>query len=204
MKKFACTLVTASVLTGSFAFAQTVKQALPDSQMDRVTAGSSVAVDNSSVTSTNVGATILGGSSLSGADAGNIVNSTDGLVSNSINANVVGLVGGTGQQNGETNQINVTKQSDSANAQITADITLPSLSFTGNAAATTLAGDSSSVQSTAAEVVDLSGSAESNAAALNIVNAAGSVVSNSINLNLAGAQGAATSLNQVNVTTQTR
>jgi hypothetical protein len=204
MKKFACTLVTASVLTGSFAFAQTAKQALADNQMDRVTAGSSVAVDNSSVTSTNVGATVLGGSSLSGADAGNIVNSSDSLVSNSINANVVGLVGGTGKQNGETNQINVTKQSESSNAQIAADITLPSLSFTGNAAATNLAGDSSSVKSTAAEVVDLSGSAESNAAALNIVNAAGSVVSNSINLNLAGAQGAATSLNQINVTTQTR
>ena len=206
MKKFACTLVTASVLTSGFAFAQTAKQALADNQMDRVTAGSSVAVDNSSVTSTNIGATVLSGSALSGAAAGNIVNSSDGLASNSINANVVGLVGGTGNQNAGVNQINVTKQSETsdAQAQVTADITLPNLSFTGNAAATNLAGDGASVQSTTAEVVDLSGSAESNASALNIVNAAGSVVSNSINLNLSGAQAGSSTLNQINVTTQTR
>ncbi len=204
MKKFACTLVTASVLTSGFAFAQTAKQALPDSQMDSVTAGSSIAVGSASVTSTTVGATVLGGSSLSGADAGNIVNSSDSLVSNNINANVVGLVGGSGNQNGEINQINVTKQSDSSDAQIAADITLPSVSLTGNASATNIAADDAHVNSTAVEVVDLSGSAESNAAALNIVNAAGSVVSNGINLNLAGAQGAFTSLNQINVTTQTR
>jgi len=65
--------------------------------MDGVTAGSSIAVDNSSVTSTNVGVTVLSGSPLSGADAGNIVNSSDGLASNSINANVVGLTGGNNE-----------------------------------------------------------------------------------------------------------
>lgn len=204
MKKFACTLVTASVLTSGFAFAQTAKQALADNQMDRVTAGSSIAVGSASVTSTTVGATVLSGSSLSGTDAVNIVNSSDSLVSNNLNANVVGLEGGSGQQNGETNQINITKQNDNAEAQISADITTPNVSLTGAASATNIAADDAHVNSTSVEAVDLSGSAESNAAALNIVNAAGSVVSNGININLAGAQGSLSSVNQINVTTQTR
>jgi hypothetical protein len=97
MNKLVCTLVTASALVSGSAFGQgktkpatdkQSKQALRDSQMDGVTAGSvggSIAGNNSTVTTSDTGAVSLSGSALSGASAINIVNSTNSSVANGVN-----------------------------------------------------------------------------------------------------------------------
>src|SRR5258707_2137869 len=95
MNKLVCTLVTASVLVSGVAYGQSKsktthdKQALRDSQMDKVTAAgeenSSVAANNSTVTENNTGTVNASGTALMGASGINIVNSTDALVANGVN-----------------------------------------------------------------------------------------------------------------------
>src|SRR5271170_3702032 len=93
VNKLICTLVTASVLVGGSAYGQNkpkptndkqTKQALRDSQMDKVTAAgeenSGIAADNSTVTENNGGTVSLAGSALMGAAGINIVSSSDALV----------------------------------------------------------------------------------------------------------------------------
>ena len=95
MNKLICTFVTASVLVSGAAYGQSKpktnhdKQALRDSQMDKVTAAGeeqeAVAANNSSVTENNTATVNISGSVLMGASGVNIVNSSDALVGNGVN-----------------------------------------------------------------------------------------------------------------------
>src|SRR5258707_2248454 len=97
MNKLVCTLVTASALVSGSAFGQgktkpatdkQSKQALRDSQMDGVTAGSvggSIAANNSTVTTNDNGAVNLSWSALRGASGITIANSTNSSVGNGVN-----------------------------------------------------------------------------------------------------------------------
>ena len=128
VNKLACTLVTASVLVGGSAYGQNkpkttndkpAKQALRDSQMDKVTAAgeenSSIAANNSTVTENNSGTVSLAGSVLSGASGINIVNSTDSLVANGVNVYDTSATSGKGS---DVTQGNVIDQSENATATL--------------------------------------------------------------------------------------
>ena len=121
MNKVICTLVTASVLVSGAAYGQSKskttheKQALRDSQMDKVTAAgeenSSIAANNSTVTENNSGAVSLAGTALMGASGINIVNSTDALVANGVNiydASLTADAKGTGTDVKQKNNISRT------------------------------------------------------------------------------------------------
>ena len=126
MNKIICTLVTASVLVGGSAYGQNkatndkhTKQALRDSQMDKVTAAgeenSSIAANNSTVTENNSGTVSLAGSSLMGASGINIVSSTDSLVANGVNVYDTSATSGKGSA---VTQGNVIDQSENATATL--------------------------------------------------------------------------------------
>jgi hypothetical protein len=74
----------------------------------------------------------------------------------------------------------------------------------GNASATNIAVDGSSVNSTTNYSVTLAGSAEQNATGLNIVNAAGGMVANGINIAHSTNLNAIPTLTQVNSISQVR
>lgn len=99
VRKLVITLIAALVVSGT-AYGQSKSstapekkqsktRALPDNQMDRVTAAGeeqeALAANNSTITETNSGAVNLSGSALMGAKGVNIVNETDALVGNGVN-----------------------------------------------------------------------------------------------------------------------
>jgi hypothetical protein len=220
MNKLVHIVVVASVLvSGGIAFGQdrtqstTDKHLLQDSQMDDVTAGSAVAVYGSSVTTSNSAAVSLSGSALSGASGVNIVNESNSLVANGVNVYDSSLTTPTSTSGAAVNQVNTTKQTEGVNANVyvplfvTANLGCCSaevLAFTADVTATNIAADGSSVDTASSNSVDLAGSAEQNAAALNIVNAAGGLVSNGVNIAHSSNMNAIPTLNQVNVTSQSR
>jgi hypothetical protein len=212
MNKFVCTLITASVLVSGSAFAQgkakpaTDTQPLRDSQMDGVTAGSAIAVANATITSSDTGSVSLSGSALSGASGVNIVNSSNSLVANGVNIYDSSLTNQDSNQGAEVNQVNIAKQSEGTNAKVAikAKVVPLGLDATANASATNIAADNASVDANTNYSVALAGSAEQNATALNIVNSAGGMVSNGVNIAHSTNMNAIPTLNQVNVTTQSR
>src|SRR5260370_1203678 len=179
MNKLVCTLVTAGVLVSS-AFAQdkTTKQPLRDSQMDGVTAGSAIAIDNAAVTSSNTGSVNLSGSALSGASAINIVSSSDSLVANGVNIYDSSLTSQDSNKGTTVNQMNTVQQTEGTNATvaIAANVVPLGLAATASATATNIAADSGQISTNTNDSVALAASAEQNASALNNVNAASAIV----------------------------
>jgi hypothetical protein len=207
MNKLVCTLVTAGVLVSS-AFAQnkTTKQSLPDSQMDGVTAGSAIAVANAAVTSSDTGSVNLNGAALSGASAVNIVNSSDSLVANGVNVYDSSLTTQDSIKGATVNQVNIAKQTEATNATVAikAKVVPLGLAATATATATNVAADGAQISATNNDSVALAGMAEQNASALNIVNSAGGMVSNGVNIARSANVNAIPTLNQVNITSQSR
>jgi hypothetical protein len=201
MNRVVYTLLAASTLISSAAFAQSAKHVLADSQMDRVTAGSAIAIDDASVTTSNTGSVSLSGSSLSGASGLNIVSSSNSLVAN--NANIAVASADKGQP---VNQINISKQTEGSNAQVALAVQVPidsvDIAAAAQAKVTDVAADNGKISTTNNYSVDLSGAAEQNATALNIVNAAGGLVTNNVNIAVAQNTTSAPTLNQVNVSVQ--
>jgi hypothetical protein len=214
MKKFVCTFVTASVLVTGSAFGQDKtklasdkqsKQSLRDSQMDGVTAGSAIAIDNAQITSSDTGAVNLSGSALSGASAINIVNSTNSAVANGVNVYDSSLTTQGTNSGATVNQINTVKQTEATNATVAVSANVPDLiTLAANASATNIAAASASVTTNTNYSVDLAGSAEQNASALNIVNSAGGMVVNGLNIAHSANMNAMPTLNQVNSISQVR
>jgi hypothetical protein len=212
MNKLVCTLVAASVLVNGSAFAQSNakpaadKQPLRDSQMDGVTAGSAIAIDNASVTSTDAGSVSLSGMSLSGATAVNIVTSSNSLVANGVNIYDSSLTTQDSNGGATVNQVNDVKQTEGTNATvvIAANVVPLGLTAAAQAIATNIAADNGQISTNTTNSVDLSGSAEQNATALNIVNSAGGMVSNGVNIAHSANMNAMPTLNQVNVISQSR
>ena len=205
MNKLVCTLVTAGVLVSS-AFAQdkTTKQPLRDSQMDGVTAGSAIAIDNAAVTSSNTGSVNLSGSALSGASAINIVSSSDSLVANGVNIYDSSLTSQDSNKGTTVNQMNTVQQTEGTNATvaIAANVVPLGLAATASATATNIAADNGQISTNTNDSVALAGSAEQNASALNIVNAAGGMVANGLNIAHSTNMNAMPTLNQVNSISQ--
>src|SRR5580704_7376271 len=125
MNKMVCTLVTASVLVSGYVYGQNTtnktapakqtKQQLRDTQMDNVTAAgeenSSIAANNSSVTTNATGTVGLSGSALMGASGINLITESDALVAGGVN---VYDESGTGTTVTQTNAISQT-EADQAN-----------------------------------------------------------------------------------------
>jgi len=124
VNKIICTLVTASVLVGGYAYGQNKpktqdkqgKQALRDSQMDNLTAAGdpSIAANNSTVTSSSTGAVSLAGSTLSSASGINIVSSADAAVANGVNVYDSSLTTDASTKGADVNQVNAIGQSITA------------------------------------------------------------------------------------------
>jgi len=207
MNKLVCTLVTAGVLVGSaFAQGKTTKQPLPDSQMDGVTAGSAIAVDDAAITSRDNGSVNLSGSALSGASAINIVSSSNSSVANGVNVYDSSLTSQDSSNGTPVNQKNTVKQTEGSNATvaIAANVVPLGLAATAQATATNIAADSAKIKTKTNDSVALAGSAEQNASALNIVNSAGGMVANGLNIAHSANMNAMPTLNQVNSISQVR
>jgi hypothetical protein len=207
MNKLVCTFVAAGILVGS-AFAQnkTTKQPLRDSQMDGVTAGSSIAIADAAVTTTDTGSVSLSGGALSGATGVNIVNSSDSLVANGVNVYDSSLTNQDSNKGATVNQMNAIKQTQATNATVAikAKVVPLGLAATATATATNIAADGAKIKTNNNDSVALAGTAEQNATALNIVNSAGGMVSNGVNIAHSANMNAIPTLNQVNVTSQSR
>ncbi|HEY4050756.1 MAG TPA: hypothetical protein VGM27_28145 [Acidobacteriaceae bacterium] len=210
MNKLVRTLVTASVLVSGSAFAQdqakhaSDKQPLRDSQMDSVTAGSAIAIDAASVTTTDTGSVNLSGTALSGASSVNIVNSSNSLVANGVNIYDSSLTSQDTNSGATVNQININKQKEKNNANVAVAATVTPIAFAAEATATNIAALNGTINTNTNNSVDLSGAAEQNASALNIVNSAGGMVANGVNVARSANINSMPTLNQVNLTTQTR
>jgi hypothetical protein len=215
MNKLVYSLSTALLLVGSSAFAQGAsntaidtqsKHALRDSQMDNVTAGSAIAIDDANVTSNDSGVVSLSGGALSGASGVNIVTSSNSLVANGVNVYDSSLANQDTGKASTVNQVNVAKQTEATNSTSSLDATVVPLGLTAdvNVAATNVASDSASIDVTTKYSVDLAGTAEQNAQALNIVNAAGGMVANGVNIAHSSNVNATPTLNQFNISSQAR
>lgn len=209
MNKLVCTLVTASVLVSGSAFAQdksaSGKQSLRDNQMDGVTAGSAVAIDNASVTSNDAGSVNLSGGALSGAAGVNIVSSSNSLVANGVNVYDNSLANQDVSNGSTIGQKNTLSQSQGTNAsvQVAATDVDGALLAEAQAAATNIAAYGAKVTTSGNYSVDLSGTAEQKATAVNIVNSAGGIVANGVNVAHSSNVNAMPILNQVNNISQT-
>lgn len=191
MKKFSATLVF-TLIIGVAALAYGKSKPLADQQMDRISAGSAVADGESTATDSRSFDVSVGGSSLSGAGAVDIVNSADSTVANGVNT-----WAGKNMNNGTVTQTNTITQTGvpcdcgTPGADVGVTQTKDEVE-TDSASANAIALDGSTATDKTEESVDLSGSAEANANAVNIVNAAGSIVGNGVNV--------ASSTNMNNVT----
>lgn len=214
MNKFVCTLVTASVLvSGGFAVAQektkspTDKRTLRDSQMEVVTAGSAIAVGDASVAS-NYGASVsLSGQVLDGANAVNIVNSSDSQVANGANVFDSSQTSQSASRGAEVKQRNSILQEDNGATAIASvgEVSTPQVRvIDATAAATNIAAENAHVDSTTSYSVDLTGEAEANAKAVDIVNSAGGMVANGVNIAHSSNMNAIPTLAQVNNIQQVR
>lgn len=191
MKKLSATLVF-TLIIGVAALAYGKSKPLADQQMDRISAGSAVADGESTATDSRSFDVTVGGSSLSGASAVDIVNSADSTVANGVNT-----WAGKNMNNGTVTQTNTITQTG-----VPCDCGTPGTDVavtqtkdeteTDSVSANAIALDGSTATDKTEESVNLSGSAEANANAVNIVNAAGSIVGNGVNV--------ASSTNMNNVT----
>jgi hypothetical protein len=221
MNKLVCTFVAVGVLVGPvFAQSKTTKQPLRDSQMDGVTAGSAVAIADAAVISTDTGSVSLSGGALSGATGVNIVNSSDSLVANGVNVYDSSLTNQDSNKGATVNQVNAIKQTQATNATVAikakvvplearavpleATVVPLELAATATATATNIAADGAKIKTNNNDSVALAGTAEQNATALNIVNSAGGMVSNGVNIAHSANMNAIPTLNQVNITSQSR
>src|SRR5271170_2024599 len=141
MNKMVCTLVTASVLVSGYVYGQNAtkpapakqtKQQLRDAQMDKVTAAgeenSSIAANNSAVTTSATGTVGLAGSALMGASGVNIVSESDALVSGGVNVYDESGTGTTVNQSNvitqtEADQANLSDYHRGKNSQLSIDKT---------------------------------------------------------------------------------
>ncbi|WP_213803461.1 hypothetical protein [Granulicella sp. dw_53] len=207
MNKVVCTLVTASVLVSGSAFAQDKTkhsaQPLRDTQMDNVTAGSAIAVDNASVTTTNAGSVNLSGSALASATGVNIVNSSDSLVGSGVNVYANDLTTQASNGGAPVNQVNAVVQTQKTDAAVVVAARLDDvLEATAAARATNIAAAGASVDTTNNYSVNLSGASEQDAKGINIVNAAGGTVANGVNIAASTNVNATPTLNQINFVAQ--
>ena len=128
MNKIICTIVTASVLVSGAAYGQSKsktthdKQAMRDSQMDKVTAAgeenSSVAANNSTVNENNTGTVNLSGTALMGARGINIVSSSDSLVGNGVNIYDSSALSNASTNGTTVSQANTVTQSSGSTATL--------------------------------------------------------------------------------------
>jgi hypothetical protein len=172
--------------------------------MDSVTAGSAIAIDAASVTTTDTGSVNLSGTALSGASSVNIVNSSNSLVANGVNIYDSSLTSQDTNSGATVNQININKQKEKNNANVAVAATVTPIAFAAEATATNIAALNGTINTNTNNSVDLSGAAEQNASALNIVNSAGGMVANGVNVARSANINSMPTLNQVNLTTQTR
>ena len=188
MRRLSHTLVLV-LLVGVAALSYGKSKPLADKQLDRISAGSAIAVAGSTATDNRDFEVELGGSSLSGASGVNIVNAANSTVGNGVNtwsgdhlANVV-----FAQLNNITQNKIPCDCSPGENDVIVAN----AIALSGSMA-----------ESETQESVELQGSAESDAKAINIVNAAGSLVANGVNVASTSTAGTVTFM-QTNIITQT-
>lgn len=219
MNKFSVTLVFALLICLS-ALAYGTSKPLADKQMDQISAGSAIANGESTATDSRNFEVDLGGTSLSGGSAINIVNAANSTVANGVNV-------WTGDQTNQGDQkdhapVTASQEGNSRSSVLqTNTITQAGVpcdcGTAGKVAAATatrggeieidlatgnaIALDGSTATNKLDESVELSGSAESNAHAINIVNAVGSIVGNGVNV-ASSMNLSSVSLNQVNVITQ--
>jgi hypothetical protein len=198
--------VAASTLFSTTAFAQhkalSTKHALRDSQMDSVTAGSSLVVgdgeNNSFVNNTVRGNVTVGDGALNGATGVNLVNSSNSLVSNNVNLYTSQPTNQDSFADTKVNQINASVQTQKASSDAVfaeKDFGSEKLTFK----ATNIADDNANVNNINTDSVTLSGTAEGGAKGLNIVNSAGGAVSNNVNIVSATNVSSTPQLNQVNL-----
>ena len=200
MKRMLCTFVAVIFLISISAFAQSKAKPLGDSDLDRITAGGSVALSGGMVT-TNVASTIeLSNHAQEVATAMNVQNLSDSVAAGGVNVWSGNLLADTDNGFADVVQRNTIMQDGSRSATVVA--------FTGAVRLNSATGDEVAVGGGSVDVfttsdVSLANNAQASIQAMNIVNAATSIISNGINVANAGRNSSPT-LTQVNTVTQSR
>jgi hypothetical protein len=195
-----CTFVAVSFLISISAFAQSKAKPLGDSELDRITAGGSVALTGGMVT-TDVASTIeLSNHAQEVATAMNVQNLSDSVAAGGVNVWSGNLLADTDNGFADVVQRNTIMQDGSRSATVSV--------FTGEVRFNGITGDEIAVGGGSVDVfttsdVSLSNNAQADIQAMNIVNAATSIISNGINVASAG-RNSSPLLTQVNTITQSR